>query len=79
MCGSASVDTHFSFLHFRSGIGCVLQKNSSLKEQWCSGTAAQGGGGVTGPGGVPHPWGCGTEGHSLMDSIGGRWWFDVII
>ena len=25
-------------------------------------TAAQGGGGVTIPGGVPEPWGCGTEG-----------------
>ena len=32
------------------------------KEQCCSGTAAHGGGGVTVPGGVPEPWGCGTEG-----------------
>ena len=33
-----------------------------LEEQCCSGTAAQGGGGVTVPEGVPEPWGCGTEG-----------------
>ena len=39
-----------------------IRKYSSLKEQCCSGTAAQGGGGVTIPGGVPKLWGCGTEG-----------------
>ncbi len=33
-----------------------------LKEWCCGGTAAQGGGGVTVPGGVPELWGCGTEG-----------------
>jgi len=32
-----------------------------LEEQCCSGTAAQGGGGVTVPEGVPEPCGCGTE------------------
>jgi len=31
------------------------------KQWWCSGTAAQGGGGVTIPGGAPDLWGCGTE------------------
>jgi len=41
--------------------GWVLGKISSLKERCCSGTAAQGGGGVTVPGGVPEPCGCGTE------------------
>ena len=40
----------------------MLGNISSHKEQCCSGTAAQGGGGVTIPGGVPEPWGCGTEG-----------------
>ena len=44
----------------------------SLKEQCCSGTAAQGGGGVTIPGGVQGPWGCGTEGC-------GQWtWWGVL-
>jgi len=28
--------------------------------------AAQGGGGVTVPGGVPEPCGCGTEGHGQL-------------
>ena len=35
--------------------------------------AAQGGGGVTVPGGVPEPCGCGTEGH-------GQWaWCDGLL
>jgi len=38
----------------------MLGTVSSLKEQCCSGTAAQGGGGVTVPGGVQEL--CGTEG-----------------
>jgi len=41
---------------------CILGESSSPKEQCCSGTAAQGGGGVTVHGGVQGPWGCGTEG-----------------
>ena len=40
----------------------MLGNISSPKEWQCSGTAAQGGGGVTVPEGVPEPWGCGTEG-----------------
>ena len=49
-----------------------IRKYSSLKEQCCSGTAAQGGGGVTIPGGVQGPWGCGTEGC-------GQWtWWGVL-
>jgi len=35
--------------------------------------AAHGGGGVTVPGGVQEPCGCGTEGHSLEGNIDGRW------
>jgi len=45
----------------RGGSGWMLGKISSQKEQCCSGTAAQRGGGVTIPGGVPEPCGCGTE------------------
>ena len=40
--------------------------------------AARGGGGVTVPGGVPEPWGCGTEGRGQW-----AWWgglgLDVVI
>ena len=35
--------------------------------------AAQGGGGVTDPGGVQETCSCGTEGYGLVSSIGGRW------
>jgi len=34
------------------------------------GTAAQGGDGVTVPGGVPEPWRCGTWGHGQWDGLG---------
>ena len=44
----------------RGGSGWIEEKTSQ-KERCCSGTAAQGGGGVTVPGGVPEPCGCGTE------------------
>ena len=40
----------------------LILGNTSLKEWYCSGTAAQGGGGVSIPGGVPELWRCGTEG-----------------
>ena len=52
------------------GSGWVLGDISSL-EQCCSGTAAQGGGGVTVHGGVPEPWGCGTEGRGQWARWGG--------
>ena len=42
--------------------GWILGK-TSLKECLGTGTAAQGGGGVTVPGGVQGLWECGTEGH----------------
>ena len=49
----------------RGGSGWILGKAYSSKEWSCSGIsrAAQGGGGVAVPGGVPEPWGCGTEEH----------------
>jgi len=60
----------------RGGSGWMLGNIYSLKEWCCSGTAAQSGGGVTVPGGVPEPWGCGTEGHSGLhgeDRLGLDW------
>jgi len=53
------------------GSGCLLGKISSLKEWCCSGTAAQGGCGVTVPGGVPELWRYGTEGHGYGHGGGG--------
>ena len=35
--------------------------------------AAQGGGGVTIPGSVQEPYGCGTEEHGLVGNIDGKW------
>jgi len=35
--------------------------------------AAQGGAGVTDPGGVPETFRCGTEGQGLVGIIGDRW------
>ena len=35
--------------------------------------AAQGGGGVTHPGGDQEMWICDAEGHGLVGNIGGRW------
>ena len=49
----------------------ILGNISSPKERCCSGTAAQGGGGVTIRGGVPEPWGCGTEGCGQWARWGG--------
>ena len=67
------------FLSYISDLVLVVYYKtiSSLKEQWCSGTAAQRGGGATGPGGVPDP--LDLEGHSLMGSIGGRSQSDMMI
>ena len=62
-------DRHLSRLKFLIS-GWMLRTISAPKEQCCSGTAAQGGGGVTVTGGVPEPWGRGTEGC-------GQWaWWD---
>ena len=36
-------------------------------------SAAQGGGGVTDPGGAQEMFRCCTEGHGLVGNIGGRW------
>jgi len=46
----------------RGGSGWILGKNSSQKEQSGIGTAAQGGGRGTVPGGVQELWRRGTEG-----------------
>jgi len=50
------------FYHDLDGI---LGKMSLLKEWQALGQAAQGSRGVTVPGGVPKPCGCGTWGHGL--------------
>jgi len=57
-----------TFICTRGSSGWILENIASHKEQCCSGTAAQGSGGVTVHGGVPELWGCGTEGH------GAAWW-----
>jgi len=58
----------------RGSSGWISGRTYSPKERWGSGTAAQGGGAVTIPGGVEEPCGCGTEGR-------GQWawwgWVDV--
>jgi len=52
------------------GSGWILGKISSRKKWSVTGTAAQGGGGLTIRGGVQEPWRCGTEGR-------GQWaWWD---
>ena len=67
------------------GSGWILGKNSFQKEWWCSGTAAQEGGGVTVPGDAQELWGCGTEGRGqwavLVDSWSGwsLWSFPALI
>jgi len=55
----------------RGGSGWILRKTFQ-KERCCSGTAAQGGGGVTVPGGVQELCRCGTEGRG-----DGRWMFGL--
>ena len=53
----------------RGSSGWIVGNISSREEQCCNGTAAHRGGGVTIPGGVPEPWGCGTEGRGQW-----AWW-----
>jgi len=53
--------------------GWMLGKFSSWKEWLSIGTAAQGGGGVTIPRGVPEPWRSGTEGRGGHDGMGWGW------
>ena len=55
----------------RGSSGWRLGNISTPKEQCCSGTAAQGGGGVTISGGVQGTWGCGTEGCGQWARWGG--------
>ena len=49
--------------------GWILEEVPPLKQWLGSGTAAQGGGGVTIPGGVQEPCGCGAGGHGQW-----AWW-----
>ena len=48
-----------------------IRNNFFSKEQRCSGTAAQGGGGATIPGGVQELWRCGTWGRGQWARWGG--------
>ena len=63
----------------RVGSGWILGEMSSQKEWWGSGTAAQGGGAVTVPGGVQEACRCGFEGHGLVGVVGMGWWLDYMI
>ena len=57
----------------RADSGWILGKVSFQNEWWCSGTAAQGNGGVTVSGGVQELCGCGSEGR-------GQWaWCDGLM
>ena len=62
----------------RGDSGWMLGRTSSPKKWSDTDTAAQGGGDVTIPRGVPEPWGCGTKGHSNWTWWGG-WWLDWTI
>jgi len=50
----------------------LFQESGQTLEQ-----AAQGGGGVTIPGGVQETWGCGIEG--LVGMVGMGWWLEWMI
>ena len=51
------IDIHtYICMYARGGAGWILGKISSQKEWLCTGTAAQGGGGVTIPGCAQEPW-----------------------
>jgi len=52
-----------------SGSGLQLFSESSQALEW----AAQGGGGVTNPGGDQETFRCCTEGHSLVRNTGNGW------
>ena len=54
----------------REDSGWTLGNTTSLKGWSGTGMAAQGGGGVTNPGGVQGTFGCCAEGHGLARTIG---------
>ena len=58
-----------NYVHARGGSDWVLGR-ASQKEWCCSGTAAQGGGGVTVPGGVQETQRCVTKDHELVSTVG---------
>ena len=70
------LDNFLSFFYQPFRLVKLALRRSCLALAW----TAQGGGGVTVPGGVHETWRCGTEGHGLVSSIGGRWmdgwWMD---
>ena len=51
----------------------VLGNATSLKGWSGTGMAAQGGGGVTNPGGVQGTFGCCVEGHGVVGTVGDGW------
>ena len=55
----------------RGDSGWMIGNISSQRSSEAVAQAAQGGGGVTVPGGVPEPCGCGTEGHGQWAWCGG--------
>ena len=60
----------------RGGPRWILGRTPLLKEQSGTGTAARGAAGVSVHGGVPGPWGCGTEGRGQWAAVGvegGTW------
>ena len=59
--------------NFRLDIRKKFRKSGAAVAQ-----AAQGGGGVTIPGGVPEPCGCGTE-DMITGMVGMGWWLDQVI
>ena len=60
-------------LNCARGDSVWLLGKTSQKERCCSGTAAQGGGVVTVPGGVQGTWRCGTEGCGQWAWLGMGW------
>ena len=57
----------------RGDTGWTLGNSSSQKSGQALAQAAQGGGGVTDPGGVQETFRCCIERHGLVGNIGDRW------
>ena len=62
-----------TFICTRGSSGWILENIASHKEQCCSGTAAQGGGGVTVHGGVPEPGDVALRDTGLHGGLGWGW------
>lgn len=61
------------------GPGWRAGKFSSQAEWKCIGTAAQGGGAATDPGGVQEVWRCSTGGRGQWSWGGVGWWLDQVV